>query len=78
MLVVMKKIKEGVKIVKEFGLKPSLFPKLVELASLNTASYFSSQTFKAKTDQSYMPLHKVEDLFSGDLTMISCLVTRLG
>jgi len=76
-LVSLKNVKSAVKYVKEFGLDPLDFPQMVELASFNAANYFVSQCFRGPTHPDHIPMHKVEDLFSGDETMIACLVTLL-
>ena len=76
-LVSLKNVKGAVKYVKEFGLDPNDFPLMVELASFNAANYFVSQCFRAPSHPDHIPLHKCEDLFSGDETMIGCLVTLL-
>ena len=47
------------------------------MASFNAANYFVSQCFRAPSHPDHIPLHKVEDLFSGDPTMIACLCTLL-
>lgn len=65
-LVGLKNIKGAVKLVKDFRLKPNDFPALIEKASFNAANYFVSQTFRAPSHPDHMPLHKIEDLFSGD------------
>ena len=72
-----KDIKSAVKTVKDFKLNAADFPILVERASFNTANYFVSQCFRAASHPDHMPLHKIEDLFSGDYVMITCLVTLL-
>jgi len=76
-LVSLKDIKGATKIVKDFKLSSVDFPLLVERASFNTANYFVSQCFRAPSHPDHMPLHKVEDLFSGEPIMIACLVTIL-
>ena len=76
-LVHLKNIKGAVKLVKDFKLDPNEFPALIEKASFNAANYFVSQTFRAPNHPDHMPLHKIEDLFSGDQIMIGCLVSLL-
>lgn len=76
-LISLKNIKGAVKNVKEFKLDPAEFPVLVEKASFNAANYFVSQTFRSPSHPDHMPLHKIEDLFSGDDIMIGCLVSLL-
>ena len=76
-LITLKNIKGAVKAVKDFGLNPSDFPHLVEMACFNASNYFVSQVFRSPSHPDHIPLYKVEDLFSGDQVMIACLVTLL-
>ena len=41
-LIEINKVKEGVKLVKDFRLNHLDFPKLIEMASFNTAAYFTN------------------------------------
>lgn len=63
-------MKGAVKIVKDFKLDPNDFPALVEQASFNATNYFVSCHFRSPKHPDYIPLHKVEDLFSNEPIMI--------
>lgn len=76
-LVSLKNIKGAVKAVKELKLNADDFPVLVELASYNAANYFVSNCLRSPSHPDHMPLHKVEDLFSGEPVLIQCLCTLL-
>ena len=69
--------KVAAQLVKEYKLNPEDFPELQNLVSITTSNYFIKRAFKSSNHPEYMPLHKIEDLFSGNPRMLLSLVEEL-
>ena len=64
--------------IKEIpGLKEADFPKLLEINEQNALNYYMSRMFRAPDHADYMPVQKVEDLFSGMPNRLIALCAKL-
>lgn len=69
--------KVAAQLVKDYKLNPDDFPELQNLVSITSSNYFIKRAFKSPSHAEYMPLHKIEDLFSGNPRMLLFLVEEL-
>ena len=69
--------KVAAQLVKDYRLSPDDFPELQNLVSITSSNYFIKRAFKSPSHAEYMPLHKIEDLFSGNPRMLLFLVAEL-
>ncbi len=56
--------------VKDYKLNPEDFPELQAIISRNSSCYFIGKAFRAPSHADYMPLHKIEDLFTDNHRML--------
>ena len=70
-------VKIASKIVKDYKLNPEDFPELQNIVSANSSHYFIKRAFKAPSHAEYMPLHKIEDLFTNNPRMLVLLIEEL-
>ena len=61
-------------LVKDYKLNPEEFPEMLGFISKNTSFYFISRTFRAPTHADYLPLSKIEDLFTNRIPMLIDLI----
>lgn len=66
--------KTAADLVKDYKLNPEDFPELQAIISRNSSSYFIGRAFRAPSHADYMPLHKIEDLFTNNSRMLLELV----
>lgn len=66
--------KTAADLVKDYKLNPEDFPELQAIISRNSSSYFIGRAFRAPSHADYMPLHKIEDLFTNNHRMLTELV----
>lgn len=69
--------KTAADLVKDYKLNPEDFPELQAIISRNSSSYFIGRAFRAPSHADYMPLHKIEDLFTNNARMLLELVQSL-
>lgn len=69
--------KTAADLVKDYKLNPEDFPELQAIISRNSSSYFIGRAFRAPSHADYMPLHKIEDLFTNNSRMLLELVQSL-
>jgi hypothetical protein len=63
--------------VKDYKLNPEDFPELQAIISRNSSCYFIGRAFRAPSHADYMPLHKIEDLFTDNHRMLIELAQSL-
>lgn len=63
--------------VKDYKLNPEDFPELQAIISRNSSCYFIGKAFRATSHADYMPLHKIEDLFTDNHRMLIELAQTL-
>ena len=64
-------------LVKDYKLDPEDFPELQAIISKNSSFYFIGRAFKAASNSDYLPLSKIEDLFTNNHRMLIDLVKEL-
>ena len=69
--------KVAAQLVKDYKLNPEDFPELQNIVSANSSHYFIKRAFKAPSHAEYMPLHKIEDLFTNNPRMLVLLIEEL-
>ena len=63
--------------MKDFKLNPEDFPELQAIISKNTSNYFIGRAFRAPSNADYLPLAKIEDLFTNNHRMLIELTQQL-
>lgn len=63
--------------VKDYKLNPEDFPELQAIISRNSSCYFIGRAFRQPSHADYMPLHKIEDLFTDNHRMLIELAQSL-
>lgn len=63
--------------VKDYKLNPEDFPELQSLMDRNCSNYFIGRAFKNPSNADYLPLSKIEDLFTNRPRMLVELVQSL-
>jgi hypothetical protein len=63
--------------VKDYKLNPEDFPELQAIISRNSSCYFIGRAFRTPSHADYMPLHKIEDLFTDNTRMLIELAQSL-
>jgi len=64
-------------LVLDYKLNPDQFPNLLAIVDKNSSTFFIRRVFKAPGHEDHMPIHKVEDILSGQPRMLSFLVEEL-
>lgn len=77
MLSTVQHAKTAADLVKDYRLNPEDFPELQAIISRSSSSYFIGKAFRAPSHADYMPLHKIEDLFTDNQRMLLELVQSL-
>jgi hypothetical protein len=70
-------MKVAAKLIKKYKLSFDDFPDLVYNLEANSAHYYISRLFRPEKHEDHMPLHSVEDLFTGKHNMLFDLVKQL-
>lgn len=63
--------------VKDYKLNPEDFPELQAIISKNTSNYFIGRAFRNPSNADYLPLAKIEDLFTNNHRMLIELTQQL-
>ena len=69
--------KFAISVLTHFKLEQKDYPALNEFASRAAGYYFVSQVFKDESSSDFMPWHKVADIFTGNLLLLSMLVEQI-
>ena len=69
--------KTAANFVKDYKLNPDDFPELQSIISKNSSYYFISRAFRSSSHTDFLPLTKIEDLFTNNHRMLIDLVKEL-
>ena len=63
--------------VKDYKLNPEDFPELQSILCKSSSNYFIGRAFRHPSNADYLPLAKIEDLFTGNQRMLTELTQQL-
>lgn len=69
--------KTAIDFVKDYKLNPEDFPELLALTHKQSSNYFIGRAFRSASNADYLPLQKIEDLFTDNPRMLIELTQTL-
>jgi len=63
--------KTAAELVKDYKLDPEAFPELQSILCKSSSNYFIGRAFRHPSNADYLPLAKIEDLFTGNTLMLT-------